>query len=115
MPNLIRIFFLIFALGVLAAPLLDRSGALEEFAFALAEDAADQDAHLALPQFLNLSDNQSDGPAPLFSGISSRTETVETAIWSRDDSAAPTPAGFSTNRPLYLLYHNFLFYDCLAS
>ena len=115
MPNLIRILFLTFALGVLATPLLDRSGALEEFAFAMAEDAADQDAYLALPQFLNLSDNQSDGPPPLFYGLSSRPETVATAIWSQDDPAAPTPAGFSTNRPLYLLYHNFLFYDCLAS
>ena len=113
--NLIRITFLTFALGILSTPLLDNSGLLEEFALSMAEDVAAQDAYLALPQFLNPSDNQSDGPAPLFSGISSRTETVETAIWSRDDSAAPTPAGFSTNRPLYLLYHNFLFYDCLAS
>ncbi|MCB0547193.1 MAG: hypothetical protein KDD19_06355 [Phaeodactylibacter sp.] len=114
MLNLIRFALLIFALGVLTAPLLDNSGALEEFAFALAEDAADHDAYLALPQIVQPSDNHGNGPLPQLAGNISRAEGPTASFLSFHGSGLSLPQGFHSNRPLYLLYHNFLFYDCLA-
>ena len=112
--NLIRIIFITFALGILSAPLLDNSGLLEEFALAMAEDVAAQDAHLALPQFDQPSDHLSYGPIPCFAGFSRLTEAYTQPMEASSSGLYQSPEGALNNRPLYLLYHNFRFCDCLS-
>lgn len=114
MLNLIRFALLFFALGVLGAPLLDRGGALQEFAFAMAEDAADQDAYLALPQFGQPSGQLGYGPFPQMPVVASSAECPSVSFAASYALRIPASEGFSGNRPLYLLYHNFRFYDGLA-
>lgn len=112
--NLIRISFLTFALGILSAPLLDNSGLLEEFALAMGEDVAVQDAYLALPQFDQPSDYPSNGPIPCFAGLNRLTEAYTQAIAASSSRLYHAPEGALNNRPLYLLYHNFRFCDFLS-
>lgn len=113
MLNLIRFALLFFAFGILATPLLDKSGTLEEFAFAMAEDAAGQDSYLSLSQIIQPSDNFGDGP---FSpqGIARRADKLRVCPSVADAALMPASEDFLSNRPLYLLHHNFLFYDCRA-
>ena len=95
---------LFFALSILATPLLDRSGALEQFAFALAEDAADQDAYLALPQIVQPSDNHGNGPLPQLAGNINRVEgpmasfpsTIITALPMRHWQSHAVPPAYSS-------------------
>ncbi|MCO6479679.1 MAG: hypothetical protein J5I94_23790 [Phaeodactylibacter sp.] len=111
MFNLIRFALLFFALGVLGAPLLDRSGALEEFAFAMAEDAADQDTYLALPQFAGPSDHLGYGPFPQMPAFASSAENLPAGVPKRSTFPVSASERSFGKRPLYLLYHNFRFYD----
>ena len=112
--NLIRITFLTFALGILSTPLLDNSGLLEEFALSMAEDVAAQDAYLALPQFNQPSDHLSFGPIPCFASLNRITEALPQPMEASSSGLYQSPEGALNNRPLYLLYHNFRFCDCLS-
>lgn len=114
MFNLARFALLAFALGILATPLLDESGSLEEFALAIAEDTAGQDVPLALIQSLYPSDDRSPGPLPLPGGIANPPGIAAGAPHSHLSACTTVATAPFPNRPLYLLYHNFLFYDCLA-
>lgn len=114
MFNLIRFALLAFTLGMLAAPLLGRDGMLEEYAFAMAEDAANQDTCLALTQFLHSCDKQGSGPLPLFGSAISPAENILPALWAPVPASFFSPEAFLGRRPLYLLYHNFRFYDFMA-
>lgn len=112
--NLIRIALLTFAFGIFAFPLLDSKGVLEEYAFALAEDAANQDIYLALTQFSHPSCQHGNGPLPQPAGLTSSSEkTAVNLLMAYAPGVAPAGRSFS-KRPLYLLYHNLRFYDCMA-
>lgn len=114
MFDLARFALLAFALGILATPLLDEGGSLEEFALSMAEDTAGQDASLVLIQPTDPSDGRSPGPLPLFSGMANPPGTAASRPHPHPPACSATTTAFFPNRPLYLLYHNFLFYDCLA-
>ncbi|MCO6489820.1 MAG: hypothetical protein J5I98_15495 [Phaeodactylibacter sp.] len=114
MFNLARFALLAFALGILATPLLDEGGSLEEFALAMAEDTAGQDTPLALIQSIHPFDDRSPGPLPLFRGIANPAGTTAGAPQAHLPVLPSAATALFPNRPLYLLYHNFLLYDCLA-
>ena len=114
MFNLVRIALLAFALGMLTTPLLNNSSALEEFALSLAEDAASQDAYLALSQFVDISDEQGNGPIPQPAGATFSETVGNYAPQASSTSLLPAATGSSPNRSLYLLYHNLRFYEFLS-
>lgn len=114
MMNLIRIALLTFAFGIFAFPLLDSKGVLEEYAFAMAEDAANQDIYLALTQFSHPSGQHGNGPLPQPAALTSSSEKTAVHLPA---ACAPRVAAAKrsfSRRPLYLLYHNLRFYDCMA-
>ncbi len=114
MINLVRLALLALPFGILAAPFLDKSGLLEEYAFAMAEDAANQDAYLALTHLLHSCDNQGSGPLPLFGSAISPAENMLPALWAPVPASSFSSEASLSKLPLYLLHHNFRFYDFMA-
>ncbi|MCB0572364.1 MAG: hypothetical protein KDC66_21500 [Phaeodactylibacter sp.] len=101
--------------GLLATPLYDTQAWFEEFVLAQAEDAANPD--FISPTFQSpISQEKPDyeGPLPV-AVLSSPANLSDTNPVFTPYIKLQAGAGHRTNRPLFLLYHNFRFGGCSTS
>lgn len=112
--NQLRSILLIIALGFLFTPMSDTQALLEEFVLAQAEDAANLDFIPNSLFSITLPEQFDHGPSPSAVGFIPSGNSREVSFFSCFSGRLQAASGHYGNRPLFLLYHNLRFGDCLA-
>lgn len=112
--NQLRSILLVFAFGFLSTPVFDAQALLEEFVLAQAEDAANLDFIPGSLLSIPAPEQFDHGPSSSGAGIISSRNFPELNQFFGFPGGLQVSSGHFGNRPLFLLYHNLRFGDCLA-